>query len=74
MLQHSPGQVEGVVDEAGSVSNGDDLRDTGGERQANVENAHEKTVTGQPLQTKTIYHLKPTWWLSWSCWISSFQF
>lgn len=31
MLDHSPGQVEGVVDEAGSVANGDDLRDTGSE-------------------------------------------
>lgn len=31
MSEYSPGQVESVVDEAGSVSNGDDLRDTGSE-------------------------------------------
>lgn len=31
VLDYSPGQVEGVIDEAGSVSNRDGLRDRGSE-------------------------------------------
>lgn len=146
-LDYSPGQVESVVDEAGSVSNGDGLRDRRSEWEPGSEREQETycscnrtAVTSKWLITKRILvkniwwreqevpdirksdmkatkqdsrwvfffkdsasgpktprattgqlgfcqlysvlfynsavfiSLTPTWWFSWSCWISSFQF
>lgn len=48
VLDYTPGQVEGVIDEAGSVPNGDGLRDRG-----------KRVRTGLTFRTCSWNHLQP---------------